>query len=117
VLGENILDGKLYKFSLMILDKLRSKGIAVEHISYHDIDDPESPDRLWIEYTPNDPMCEGKYLDLSPYYNDDDKFFAEVASANNFGGHPTHWDMVLSTHNERDIDELLNSVMGFNLAK
>ena len=47
-----------------------------------------APDRLWLEYTPDDDFCEGEYISLE---QDDNVCYVDHGSADTVGGDPTFW--------------------------
>lgn len=94
----------LYVISQRLLKQMPASFVKIES---HDTDDRESPDRLWIELTPEMTICSGEYIDISPFpESNPEMWFAEHCSADNVGGHPTLWDCMGT------IDEVEYAVVG-----
>lgn len=79
------------------------------HIDPHDHSDGdwEHPDRLWIEYTPNNPTSMGYYLDISLGDKDGLVWCASCSFAEVYGGHSETWSACGS------FDTVFNEVMTF----
>ncbi|MBN8924122.1 MAG: hypothetical protein BGP10_04280 [Rhodanobacter sp. 68-29] len=52
-------------------------------------DEADQGDRLWLEYTPDNPVSEGSYISIT---QDGSSCYVCHDAADNFGGHPTFWD-------------------------
>lgn len=92
---------RLYGPARALVAMLEGRFVKIEA---HDSSEPESPDLLWLESTPEDPLSEGEVLTISPATSDQCLWFAELDSANRFGGWPTCWSMTGSS------DEIVSGV-------
>lgn len=95
---------KLYPLSINVQGAFSEKIVKVEH---HDISDWESPDILWLDYTPDDKFSKGTYFSISRLSKDSDFWSTSINEANEFGGHPTTW-VESGTENE-----LLGKINGY----
>jgi hypothetical protein len=74
-------------------------GEKSHFVDAHEADDLEGSDRVWIIKYKNGGMCEGEYISISPFTQEQKEWYVEHNVADVSGGHPTLWDNV-STEDE-----------------
>lgn len=82
---------QLFEPSRRLIAALSDRFIKID---LHDLADPRDPgaDILWLEVLEDNPLQEGEVIMVSREHGDIWSISHETA--NNFGGWPTHWDVM-----------------------
>lgn len=85
-------------------------GVRVLDVESHDVNDPESSDRIWLDRDTSGGMYEGQYLSVARIsYGDAERIGMDVSynSAHLCGGNPTHWTEFLAADDIAAIQSLV----------